>query len=312
MELDWKEIRRKIGRTLIIASLGLGGLFLWQWQGFSDGRLHLIFCDVGQGDGILIRKNNFEILIDGGPDNKILSCLSENMAFWDQEIEVVVLTHPEADHLSGLIPVLERYQVNNFISSPVGNTSAGFQKLKDLIEEKQILIKNLYTGGKISFEGIELFALWPERSWLLSKLDSLESAAPAFAKASAGKAGLGAQTSNNRNDFSFVFHLKYGQFDALLTGDADERVQDEIMEVSVVPKVEVFKVPHHGSKTGMIDEYLEAADPELAVVSVGKNRWGHPTKEILEKLSSRTIKLLRTDQDGEVEIISDGESWRIN
>ncbi|MBL7150909.1 hypothetical protein ISS86_03185, partial [Candidatus Microgenomates bacterium] len=164
--------------------------------------------------------------------------------------------------------------------------------------------------GKISFEGLELFSLWPEKEWLLAHLDSSESAAPAYAKASAGQTVLGVATDNNRNDFSLVFHLKYGQFDALLTGDADERVQDEIMVVSIVPEVEVFKVPHHGSKTGMINEYLEAADPELAVISVGKNSWGHPTKEILEKLSNKAIEILRTDQEGEVEIVTDGKSWR--
>jgi len=309
VELDWGKIWRKIRRVLIVASLGVGGLFLWQWQGFSDNKLHLVFCDVGQGDAILIRKNTFEILIDGGPGKKVLSCLSENMPFWDREIEVMVLTHPEADHLNGLIPVLERYKVNNFISSPAGNTSAGFKKLKDLVEEKEIPVKNLYAGGKMSFEGLELFSLWPEKEWLLSKLDSSDLAVSAYAKALAGKAVLGAQTSNNRNDFSLVFHLKYGQFDALLTGDADERVQDEMMAVSIVPEVEVFKVPHHGSKTGMIDEYLEAADPELAVISVGKNRWGHPTKEILERLRYLDIEILRTDQDGEVEIVTDGKGY---
>ena len=309
MEIEWDKILKKIGRVLVVASLGLGGLFLWQWQGFFDGKLHLIFCDVGQGDAILIRKNSFEILIDGGPDKTVLSCLADNMPFWDQEIEIVVLTHPEADHLSGLIPVLERYSVDNFISSPAGNTSAGFKKLKDLVEEKEISVKNLYTGGKISFEGLELFSLWPEKEWLLAHLDSTELAAPAYAKASAGKAVLGAQTSTNLNDFSLVFHLKYGQFDVLLTGDADERVQDEIMVAAEIPEVEVFKVPHHGSRTGMIDQFLEKASPELAIISVGKNSWGHPTKEILEKLSNKVIKILRTDQEGEVEIVTDGKAW---
>ena len=144
---------------------------------------------------------------------------------------------------------------------------------------------------------------------MLSKLDSSDLVESAYAKALAGKAVLGAQTSNNRNDFSLVFHLKYGQFDALLTGDADERVQDEIMAVSAIPEVEVFKVPHHGSKTGMIDEYLEAANPDLAVACVGKNQWGHPTEEILERLSNRAIEILRTDQDGEVEIVTDGKGY---
>jgi len=290
--------------------IGLTALFFWQWLKFDDGRLHLIFCDVGQGDAILMRKNNFEVLIDGGPDKKVLSCLSQNMPFWDKELEIVVLTHPQADHLNGLIPVLEQYQVNYFIASPAGNSSAGFKKLKELIETKKIAVKNLYSGGKISLARFELLALWPEKSWLLAHLDSSESA-PAFAKASVGEAVLGAQTSTNLNDFSLVFHLKYGEFDALLTGDADERMQDEIMAVSAVPEVEVFKIPHHGSKTGMKEEFLEKVSPELAVISVGKNSWGHPAEEVIEKLSNLEIKILRTDENGEIEIVSDGKSWQI-
>lgn len=306
MELEWDKILRKIGRVLIVTSLGLGGLFFVAWARFYDGKLHLIFCDVGQGDAILIRKNTLEILIDGGPDSKVLTCLSENMPFWDREIEIVVLTHPEADHLNGLVPAIERYQVSNFIASPAGNASAAFSRLKSLIEEKQIPIKNLYSGGKISFGDLELFSLWPEKSWLLAHLSEEE-----LSKNIYGGAVLGAQTSTNLNDFSLVFHLKYGLFDALLTGDADQRVQDEILETAHIEPVEIFKVPHHGSKTGMIDGFLEKASPEVAVVSVGKNPWGHPTKEVIEKLSNLGIRVLRTDQEKEIEIVTDGESWEV-
>lgn len=319
MELEWDKILGKIGRVLIAAALGLSGLFIWQWGRVYDGKLHLVFCDVGQGDAILIRENTLEVLIDGGPDKNVLSCLSENMPFWDREIEVVVLTHPEADHLSGLIPVIERYRVGYFISSPVGNSSAGFAKLQDLIEEKGVPVKNLYSGGTVSFDGLKLISLWPEKSWLMAKLESSRTGLVDKARPfSEGKAVLGIETTTNLNDFSLVFHLKYGRFDALLTGDADERVQDEIMETAQIEPVEIFKVPHHGSKTGMIDEFLERASPDLAVISVGKNRWGHPTEEILEKLRNfdppageAGIKILRTDQEGEIEIVTDGETWEV-
>lgn len=330
MEWEGQEIKKKIIKVLITAVIGLTALFFWQWFKFDDDRLHLIFCDVGQGDAILIRKNTVEILIDAGPDQKVLDCLGKHLPFWDQELEIVVLSHPQADHLNGLIAVIERYEVGDFVASPVGNSSEGFKTLKKLIEDKQIPVKNLYSGGKISFAGLELFSLWPEESWLMAKVSQEELSqniygGPASAGASVGKAVLGAQTSANLNDFSLVFHLKYGQFDALLTGDAGQSVQDEILATLEVPEVEVFKVPHHGSKTGMIDEFLEAASPELTVISVGKNQWGHPTKEVIEQLthffqnasfagaksSNLEIKILRTDQHGEVEIVSDGKSWRV-
>lgn len=327
MEEDWSKLLRTMRKTLIVACLGIGGLFFWQWGRFYDNKLHLIFCDVGQGDAILVRKNSSEVLIDGGPDKKVINCLSQNMPFWDRAIEVVVLTHPEADHLTGLIDVLERYKVSYFISSPVGNSSAGFKKLKSLVEEKQIPVKNLYSGGRVAFEGLELFALWPEKSWLMAQLDSSDLAAAAYLESfAAGKAVLGVQTSTNLNDFSLVFHLKYGLFDALLTGDASQSIQDEIMTVSNIPDVEVFKVPHHGSKTGIRDEFLKKANPEMAVISVGENRWGHPTKEVIEKLThfyqnasfagaksnNLETKILRTDKRGEIEIVTDGRSWVVN
>lgn len=122
---------------------------------------------------------------------------------------------------------------------------------------------------------------------------------------------LGLSTDTELNSFSYYLHLQYGEFDALFTGDGDSKIQPEIMKTAELPNVEVLKFPHHGSKYGLLPEFLELIKPELAVVSVGKNSYGHPTKEALQLLESRSIKIKRTDIGGDVEVVSDGRNWRM-
>lgn len=251
---------------------------------FPDGKLHLVFCDVGQGDAIYVRTARGEdILIDGGPNEKVLSCLGKHMPFYDRSIELMILSHPQADHLNGLISVLERYNVNYFVSSGASNETEGYKRLKELIKSKNIQKKNESLGGKIIFDGLTLVTLWPDEKV------------------------LGAATGKSEvNDLSLVLKLSYGNFDVLLTGDAGQDIQDGIVDIG---PVEVLKVPHHGSKTGLLTSFLERISPRLAVISVGKNSYGHPAEEVIEKLSNLGIKTLRTDQNGEIEIVSDGEKW---
>lgn len=288
--------------------LGLVAVLVWLFVfSYPDNRLHLIFCNVGQGDTILISKRFNQVLIDGGPDESVLKCLSENMPFWDKTIEIVALTHPQADHLTGLIAVLERYKVNYFLSGPEGNESAGYRQLVQLVKSDQsIKIRNVYEGDSIKLGGLVLEALWPEKDWALAQLDTPDS--PDYPDASVV---LGASTTRNVNDFSLIFHLQFGDFDALLTGDADSHIQDEMLPGISIPQVEVLKIPHHGSKYALTQEFLEKVKPQLAVISVGKNSYGHPAEELLEKLRNLEIKILRTDQDGEIKIVSDGEKWGI-
>ena len=279
-------------------------LFVFAWP---DDRLHLVFCDVGQGDAILISRRFNQVLIDGGPDESVLACLSENMPFWDKTIEIVALTHPQADHLTGLISVLERYQVEYFITGPEGNESAGYSKLVQLIQSNQALrARNVYQGDEIKLGGVALEALWPEKDWALAQLTT-----DYQSLATNHQFVLGASTTRNLNDFSLIFHLKFGDFDALLSGDADSKIQDEIIREASIPQVEVLKIPHHGSKYSMTDEFLKAVKPDLAIMSVGKNRFGHPAQELLDQLKTSGIKFLRTDQKGSIKIVSDSQKWGI-
>ncbi len=291
-----------------------------------DGKLHIVFCNVGQGDAAYIRTpSNQDMLIDGGPDDKVLTCLGKHMPFYDRTIDIVLLTHPQKDHMQGLISVVQRYNVKYFVIGAEGNQTEGYHKLVQEIKNKNIPIKNLYTGDKFSLGQVEFSVLWPEKKWVAQHLssslsDSLKDTSDGVrlslrshdSSEVEGLEGavLGLSTDTQLNDFSYLLDLKYGSFSALFTGDGDSRIQPEIMKTAALPDVDILKFPHHGSKYGATDKFLEMVNPELAVISSGKNPWGHPTKETLDQLKSRAIEIKRTDREGDIEIISDGRNWK--
>lgn len=284
-----------------------------------DDKLHIVFCDVGQGDAAYIRfPDGEDMLIDGGPNDKVLNCLGNNMPFYDRTIDMVVLTHPQKDHLQGLISVLQRYDVKYFVIGVEGHTSDGYRQLIEGLKKENAIIKTPFKGDEIILGEAKIRVLWPTRQFVAANATmgqcinaTMENATMRCLISSNGDV-LGVSTETDLNDFSYYMHLQYGQFDALFTGDGDSTIQDDIMLTGVIPDVEVLKFPHHGSRTGILPEFLDKAGPELAVISVGKNSYGHPTREALEILSERDIKILRTDKDGEVEVVSDGLSWSVN
>lgn len=271
-----------------------------------DTRLHLVFCDVGQGDAAYIRApNGMDMLIDGGPNNQVLSCLGKHMPFWDRAIDVVMLTHPQIDHLQGLIPVIERYTVNNIVIGVTGNDLDGYRKLLQLISNKNIPVKNLYQGDAFSLGEVRFSVLWPQKDWVVSKIQQLNNETMKQLATVDGPAVLGMSTTEDLNSFSYYLHLKYKDFDALFTGDGDAPMQDELMATTNLPDIELLKFPHHGSKTGILPVLLDTLKPELAIVSVGKkNSYGHPAAEALKLLHDRAIKTRRTDLEGDIEIVT--------
>lgn len=287
-----------------------------------DGRLHVVFCDVGQGDAAYIRSpDGQDILIDGGPNEKVLDCLGKNMPFYDRTIDVVLLSHPQKDHFQGIQSVMERYHVKYFISSPVAGEGEAYQKLISLIREKKIPVKLLYTGDRFSMGKVEFDILWPEKEWVArnasflgdlsySRLRQDFGGQVSNLEEGGGKV-LGLSTGRDLNDFSYYLHLTYGQFDVLFTGDGGSHIQGEVEKVEMLPDVEVLKFPHHGSKTGVLPEFLDKVRPELAVISVGKNSYGHPAEEALKLLRERDIEIKRTDRDGNIEMTSDGKGWKL-
>jgi competence protein ComEC len=270
--------------------------FIWTQP---DGKLHIVFCDVGQGDAAYIRfADGRDMLIDGGPDNgRVLTCLGRHMPFWDRHINMVLMSHPQADHIGGLPAVFERFSVDYFIRSDITNPTEGYQKLMDDITKKHVPVKFVIQGDHITIGPTTLSILWPSQEQI------------ALMKP---KDVLGVSTDSQTNDGCAVLALRYGTFDAVFTGDADSHIEAKYDQLQVFrDPVEVLKVPHHGSKTGMTLAFVDWLKPSLAVISVGKNSYGHPSKEAVDMLQNVHSKVLRTDQKGDIEVISDGTNWKV-
>ena len=253
-----------------------------------DDKLHISFLDVGQGDAILIQTpHGQDILIDGGPDPQKLNLeLSEKLPFWDRTIDLVVSTQPQADHLTGLVDVLQRYEVKRVLEPGVSYNSSIYQEWCNLVEEKQIKKDKARAGQEIDLgNGIKLEVLNPP-------------------------ANLWEGTSNDVDNNGVVLRLSWGKVSFLFTADTREEVEFELIGQRANLKSTVLKVAHHGSETSTTSQFLAAVDPEVAVISVGEdNPFGHPSPEVLERLIDRLGEdnVYRTDEDGTIEFITDGE-----
>lgn len=269
-----------------------------------DNRLHIIACDVGQGDAILLSYKTTQFLIDGGPDSKVLSCLSKHIPFWDKKLEVVILTHPELDHFRGLVDVFKNYKVDYLLANQVDNSTLSYSLLQNTVRGSKTHIVNPYSGFKLRYNLIYLDIVSPSQS-LIKEVDSNEIGN------NKGKLGV-FKTTRNLNEFSIIGLWEFGNFRALTTGDIPSKILSEIPKEKLVSNINYLKVPHHGSKTGLTKELLDNYRPQVAVISVGNNnRYGHPDKEILQLLKDQNIKTLRTDQMGDIEVITDGKGWWI-
>ncbi|OIO12962.1 hypothetical protein COV53_07280 [Candidatus Gottesmanbacteria bacterium CG11_big_fil_rev_8_21_14_0_20_37_11] len=276
-----------------------------------DENLHIVFCDVGQGDAVYIRApSNQDMLIDGGPNDKVLACLGKHMPFYDRTIDVVMLTHPQKDHLQGLISVVSRYKVKHFILGDEANSTNGYSDLLTNIRNKNIEVKHLYKGDGFNFQNTTFSVLWPDRNWVAKQLGNGKYLSyDQFVYQNPESRVLGAEVYSNVNDFSYYLLLKYGSFTSLFTGDGDIRIQSEIMEGSHLPVVNLVKIPHHGARTAILPDLLDVIRPKTAVISVGKNSYGHPAKETIDMLVNRSIQFFRTDERGDIEVVSDGQKW---
>jgi len=286
-------------KSFFIFLLLLVGLVWGAVSQLPDGRFHLIFCDVGQGDAILAVKGSTQVLIDGGPNEKVLSCLSSHLPFWDRQIELVVATHPEYDHLTGLVSVIQRYRVLQIVSNSLLAESGVFQKFRAEVVNRQIPVHSPKAGEEIKIGGMTLKILYPTEK-LGEEIVWKTLAEPKV---------LGLSTyTGNFNKTAIVGLLEFGDFQALLTGDVG--VEEEEKFLPTLGEVEVLKVAHHGSKYSTSESLLATTRPKLAVISVGaNNRYGHPAPEILERLQAVGTQIRRTDLEGEIELVSDGENW---
>ncbi|HUD19779.1 MAG TPA: MBL fold metallo-hydrolase [Patescibacteria group bacterium] len=279
--------------------------FIWTQP---DGKLHVVFCNVGQGDASYVRlPDGRDMLIDGGPDDRVLTCLGRHMPFWDRHIDMVVLSHPQKDHMAGLVSVLNRFDVSYVFKSDVANTSEEYKQFMGAIQKRHIPVKLLTQGDRITIGPTSLLVLWPTSAQIAKAhgvgLTNVLGAASTDEPAS---------VIATLNDYCVVFELHYRTFDVIYPGDADSRVEPRYTGLPLADnEVEVLKVPHHGSKTGLTKDFIEWIHPKLAVISVGNNSYGQPAKEIITILQNIGSQVLRTDKAGDIEVVSDGDHWNI-
>ena len=250
--------------------------------------LEVNFFDVGQGDAIFIETpKRHQILIDGGPSSVILEKLGKEMPFWDKTIDLIILTHPERDHLAGLIEVLKKYKIENILWTGVIRDTAEFKEWQNLIKDEKARIKIAKVGQKIIAGGTVINILYP--------LENFEG-----------------EILKDSNNTSIISKLIFGQNSFLFTGDIYQSAEKEILDRGLDVNSDVLKVAHHGSKTSSSEEFITKVSPEIAVISVGKgNSYGHPRQEVLEIFKKFGIKVLRTDLDGDIKIFSDGRKFKV-
>jgi competence protein ComEC len=265
----------------VFFSIGLIFSFLFLYREAVEKKLRVTFFDVGQGDAILIQTpSGHDVLIDGGPTFDVTKKLSKKMGYFDKHLDVVIATHDDADHITGLIPVLKRYVVSSIIISSVDGTSDIDQEFDKAIEKEGKEVHKGVRGEYIDFgDGVTLHILHP------------------FKRESEG----------DTNEASVVTLLVYDEVSFLLTGDLGKEREVFLID-EVIPKfVSVYKAGHHGSKTSSGEVLLSRIHPEYTVLSVGKsNRYGHPHVETMERLKKYSKEILSTAERGDIEFISDG------
>jgi competence protein ComEC len=252
--------------------------------------LYIHTLNVGQGDStLIITPDNIKILIDGGPDSEVISQIDQVLPFWDRRIDALFLSHPDTDHISGLIDVLQRYDVAAIYTTPATKDSPSFAAYQREVERQRPKIINFTRGVEVkSDDGVVLTGVWPLSETRWSRV-------------------------GNANQVSQVMMLNYRHFTAAFTGDIDTEVADKLAELKSLTDIDYLKAPHHGSKYGFTQSQLQLMTPLISTISVGgKNRYGHPSSSTVEVLSKESERVLRTDVEGRITVAVDNSGISVS
>ncbi|PIS05385.1 MAG: hypothetical protein COT81_01225 [Candidatus Buchananbacteria bacterium CG10_big_fil_rev_8_21_14_0_10_42_9] len=272
-------------KKIYIAIIGLafvGFLFVYFSNQQHDWRI--IFFDIGQGDSILIQTNDGQdILIDGGPDSTVIYKLGEYLPFYDRTIDLVIATHPDADHIVGLIEVLNRYQVKKFLYTGIEDDSSIYATLQKIVNDRKVTAEITFAGQDLGIHELEV--LYP-----------LEN--------------ISGQSFDNTNNTSIVLEIQSGEIKVLLTGDAEKEVEQLLVDTYDNLDIDILKLGHHGSNTSSIEEFILATKPEVAIVSAGEdNRYGHPARRVIKRAERLGTKILSTIEVGDIVINIDEQKY---
>ncbi|NCO15352.1 hypothetical protein COW77_01790 [Candidatus Wolfebacteria bacterium CG18_big_fil_WC_8_21_14_2_50_39_7] len=271
---------------LIMIFLVVFDFFIWGLILFEpvNKNLQVYFLDVGQGDSeLVILPNGPKVLIDGGPNNKVINELASVLRPTDRYIDLILLSHPQTDHFTGLIDVLKRYQVGVFIFNGRSGTVDSWSKLIKVIKENKIPAVVLAAGDKIHYLNSQFNFLLPDKNFI---------------------------ESTDLNETTLVSLLQSQNSKILFTGDIDAKIEDYLIRKYDLD-IDVLKVSHHGSKFSSGEKFLSNISPKIAVIEVGKNSYGHPTKEVLKNLASVGAQIFRTDKDGTIKLLINNQGISI-
>ena len=253
----------------------------------KNKNLEIVFCDVGQGDAILIKSFwGQNILIDGGPNSRILECLDDNLPFWDKKIDLMILTHPHDDHVVGLIDVLKYYAVQEIIYTGIKFNSDNYNKWLAVASQE----RNIHLADEISS------IILGNNCWLQIFYPTLS---------------INNTEIENVNNASIVLMLFYGENRFLFMGDAEKEVEEYILTNNIDVKADVLKIGHHGSDNSSSWDFLQAVQPKISIISVGQNNmFNHPSLLVLERLQRLKSLILRTDINKTIHLFANiSEIW---
>lgn len=283
---------QRILRPLPVALVLVGILLAITIASRPDGRLHVTTLDIGQGDAILIEApSGSTMLVDGGPDPELtLRRLGANLPFFTRRIDLLVLSHPHQDHVAGLVEVLARFRVGGVLHAGIAFENPAFDRLVTDASMEQVPVALARAG----------------QNYTLDATTSIEVVYPSQTDAAAPL------PEGDINNGSVVLVVRHGAFAALLTGDAEAPVEAALLSRGL-PRVDLLKIGHHGSHSSTTPGFLDAVRPGIAVISSGEgNEYGHPAPETLATLASRPgIAVYRTDLHGDVEVETDGRTYRV-
>jgi beta-lactamase superfamily II metal-dependent hydrolase len=256
----------------------------------GSGTLTVAFLDIGQGDSILIHSPNGKtMLIDGGnSDRDGTDVIIPKLREWGaSQLDVMVATHPDADHIGGLPAVLENFPVANVALTGQAHSTKIYERLLTDIRDGKVNAIETRTGTQLPFDpAVKVDVLGPDDRFVQDEVDT--------------------------NNASIVMKLTYGQVSFLFTGDAEKPEEDAIMSGGGDVRSTVLKVGHHGSRTSTDDAWLKAVQPAVGAISVGKdNQYGHPHREVIDLLNRAGVKIYRTDLSGTITITTDGSTYRV-
>ena len=248
--------------------------------------MKISYLDVGQGDATLIQTpGGQKILIDVGPDGRVLNSISKELSFFEKDIDAVFITHADLDHAGGIISILDYFNVSNIFISTVAEDSELYDSMYKVLENyNDVVVREIDGGNEILIDeeyDVTLDVLFPIPDYPF----------------------------DNRNDKSLFMKLNYGDTSFIFTGDASTDIEEYIVNNSYESlESNILKVGHHGSDTSTSSSFIKSTKSKYGIISSGKdNDYGHPHRSVIESLRVEGVEVLRTDKGGNLSVISDGK-----